>query len=798
MKARIFLFLFIVPMILSVQSQNIAYQRPPHEIEELALAKISPAVSFSETNNWMLHLERNRYLSLEELARPELKLAGLRIAPANRFYSKQRGYLSAVFVEVAGKRNIPVTGLPANGRIITYAWYPNTDEVLLFVDEGDGTYLYHASVEQPGVRKISGRKINAVNGIQIVWINETDFIITTVPMGQGNPPQKPPVPVGPKAQENDGRKSATRTYQDLLKDEYDEALFDYYFTSQLVRFTTDGEQEIGNPAIYSNISISPDRNYLLNRVICKPYSYILPIYNFPTDTYITDLKGSKVKSLASIPLYIPLIGYDTTSPYPRGFAWRPDKPATVYWTEAQDEGNPKENKVEFMDVVYQLQAPFTDQKEEVLKTSLRFQGITWGNDRLAIYSEGSSATRRTRTYTFSPGIKNNTPELLFDLSRDDNYNNPGYPLTVKNEYNRRVLYTVNNKELLMISQGASPEGNMPYISRFNIAKKQNKILWRCKAPYYEQIYRVTNPERLQMITIKQSVEEPSNYYFRDLKRNKVTALTQFENPYPQMKGVTKEKIRYKRADGVDLTATVYLPAGYDKDKDGPLPVLMWAYPIEYKSSADASQVRGSKYTFTSIGYGSPVFWVARGYCVMDNVEMPIVGEKDTEPNDTFIEQLVMNAEAAVKVVSDMGVGDPERVAVGGHSYGAFMTANLLSHTKLFKAGLARSGAYNRTLTPFGFQAERRTYWQAPDVYNQMSPFMFADKLNGALLLVHGEDDNNSGTFPIQSERYYDALKGHGATVRYVTLPLESHGYAAEENILHLLYETNAWLEKYMK
>jgi dipeptidyl aminopeptidase/acylaminoacyl peptidase len=265
-----------------------------------------------------------------------------------------------------------------------------------------------------------------------------------------------------------------------------------------------------------------------------------------------------------------------------------------------------------------------------------------------------------------------------------------------------------------------------------------------------------------------------------------------------MKGVSKEQIRYKREDGVDLTATVYLPAGYSKEKDGRLPVIMWAYPREYKSASDAAQVRGSKYTFTSISYGSPIFWVKKGYCVMDNVEMPIVGGNGVEPNDNFTEQLVMNAEAAAKVIHEMGVGDTSRLAVGGHSYGAFMTANLLVHTNLFKAGIARSGAYNRTLTPFGFQAETRTYWQAPEVYNAMSPFMYADKLNGALLLIHGELDNNSGTFPIQSERFFQALKGHGATVRYVVLPLESHGYSAKENILHMLYETDSWLEKYVK
>lgn len=793
------LFLALFVCAVNIHAQEVSYQRPPQEIEELVLAEYSPGVSISETNNWMIELQRNPFLTVKEMAQPELRLAGGRFDPNSYSSSKQRGYRSAIFVKVKGGNRIPVTGLPQGADIASFSWYPDADKILLFIKENDGgIYVYTASVDQPEMRKLSNRKTNSILGYRLGWVNDTDFIIHTVPRNQGNPPVASPVPSGPMVQENAGKKAATRTYQDLLKNKHDEDLFDYYFTSQPVLISANGEKEIGQPAIYTRMSISPDRKYLLTGTIQKPYSYILPMYYFPSVTKITDMDGNEVKTLTETPFYIPLIGYDTTSPYPRGFNWRSDKPATIYWTEALDEGNPRKNKVEFMDAIYQLPAPFTGDKEELLKTRMRSYGISWSNDNFALYSEGSSATRRVKTYIFKPG-KKEEHKLLFDLSTDDRYNNPGNPYMVKNEFNRYVIYTKNNNnEMLMMSEGASPEGNMPYLSSYNIAKKENKILWRCQAPYYERIVRLIDPGKLTMFTSRQSVEEPANYFLRDVKKKRAEQLTSFPNPYPSLTGMKKEKIRYKRADGLDLTATVYLPAGYDKEKDGKLPVLMWAYPIEYRSASDASQVRGSKYTFTGIGYGSPVFWVTRGYCVMDNVEMPIVGEKGVEPNDTFVEQLVMNAEAAVKVISDMGVGDPDRVAVGGHSYGAFMTANLLTHTKLFKAGIARSGAYNRTLTPFGFQAERRTYWEAPEVYNIMSPFMHADKINGAVLLIHGEIDNNSGTFPIQSERYYDALKGHGATVRYVVLPLESHGYAAKENILHMLYETDAWLEKHVK
>ncbi|MCC8173168.1 MAG: prolyl oligopeptidase family serine peptidase [Odoribacter sp.] len=667
------------------------------------------------------------------------------------------------------------------------------------MEEENNISLYSLLPSELKAEKIPNVRLNTTNGKRILWLNDDEFLTLTVPNGIGEAPQINVLPKGPIVQESTGQKAPARTYQDLLKNPQDEKLFDYYFTSQLVKINNNSITKIGSPAIYSGLSLSPDGTLLFISTIEKPYSYQVPMYYFPRTNKIIDLTGKDVLVLGKTPeLNLPM-GYDIVSPYPRSYSWRPDKPATLYWVEAQDEGNPNQNKVEHMDYVYKWNYPFKGSPRLLAKTEKRFGGIDWKDDNFALLREYTRATRRTKTWQIKPSsLEEKT--LLFDLSTDDRYNDPGSPLTVRNQYDRHVLYTdKNNNTLLMLASGASPEGDKPYISSFNLKNKKADILWQSQEPYYETIVKVTDPDRLQLITSRQSVTEPRNLYLTDLKRKKNTKLTDFTNPYPSMEGVTKEKIHYKWADGINLTATVYLPAGYDKEKDGRLPVLMWAYPREYRSQTDASQVRGSQHTFTTLSYGSPVLWVNRGYCIMDNVEMPIVSaEEGKEPNDNFVEQLVMNAEAAAKVIYDMGVGDTTRLAVGGHSYGAFMTANLLTHTNLFKAGLARSGAYNRTLTPFGFQAETRTYWEAPEVYNTMSPFMYADKLNGALLLIHGEMDNNTGTFPMQSERYFQALKGHGAITKYVILPYESHGYSARENVLHMLYECDEWLEKYVK
>jgi dipeptidyl aminopeptidase/acylaminoacyl peptidase len=396
----------------------------------------------------------------------------------------------------------------------------------------------------------------------------------------------------------------------------------------------------------------------------------------------------------------------------------------------------------------------------------------------------------------------NAVTVLFERNQTDAYNSPGTPVTTKNKYGRDVILTTDGgtKILMNNTTGSSPKGDLPFLAKFDIASKKNDIIWRCQEGYFEYVTDVLDANKLVLLTRKESQKEVPNYYIKNLVLKIADVpLTQFKNPYPQLEGVTKQKIQYKRADGVDLTGDLYLPKGYNKEKDGPLPVFIWAYPREFNSAADAAQVRGSQNKFTLISSGGPLFFVTQGYAILDNAEMPIVAASaDKKPNDNFVQQLQLNAEAAINKLAEMGVGDKNRMAVGGHSYGAFMTANLLAHTNLFKAGLARSGAYNRTLTPFGFQNEERTYWQAPQLYYEMSPFSYADKIKTPILLIHGDSDDNQGTFPINSERLFNAIKGHGGVVRYVSLPFEAHGYRGKENLLHMLWEMNGWLDKYVK
>ena len=790
-----------------VAQDAITYQTPDTVLSQVFFAPSSPTIVPDRGYNVMLRLDRDGFLSVADLAQPEYRLGGVRFNPDTYSPSRQTCYSSACFIDIKTLRETPVQGLPEGARIWTAVWYPDDSRMLFYVKEADGIYLYAASVADGMLRRVTDRRVNAVAGDYVVdWIDDDTFIFPAVPESNVSEPQYSGVPTGPVVQQNLGKSSPARTYQDLLRNPHDEALFEYYFTSQLCIVGPDGTREVGKPAIYAFTLLSPDRHYLLTSVIHRPFSYTMPYSSFPKRYDVCDLQGNVVRAMADNPEVVTAMGYDTTSPYPRRFGWRSDRPATLTWFEALDGGNPKGKTLDNLDAVYQMPAPFTGRKELVIQTPMRLRDIEWCDSTFAMLEMGSRATRTNVMSVFHPGQQTSLREV-YRWSQQDLYADPGQPVTIENENRWHVPYTnAAHTELLMCASGACADGEYPLIYRYNLQTQQKTILWQCQAPYYETVFstRVVG-KKLRYITTRQSLTEPENYYLNDVSiaATKPSAargrrLTSDGDPYPSMQGVHKEQIRYKRADGIDLTATVYLPAGYDKERDGRLPVLMWAYPREYRSTQEASQVRGSKYRFTHIRTSSIVPWVLRGYCIMDAVEMPIVGDKETEPNDNYIDQLVMDAEAAAKVIYDMGVGDTTRMGVGGHSYGAFMTANLLAHTTLFRAGVARSGAYNRSLTPFGFQSETRTYWEAPEVYHSMSPFDYADQLHGALLLVHGELDNNTGTYPIQSERFYQALKGHKATTRYVVLPLESHGYSARENVAHLIWEQDRWFEHYVK
>ncbi|GAB2539098.1 prolyl oligopeptidase family serine peptidase [Rufibacter soli] len=780
---------------------NVPYQRPAESIAKLIEAPATPSVSFDAKGEWMLLMERPGYPSIEEVAAPEARIGGLRINPAVNGSSRGSSFTNLTLKKLDGGQELKIQGLPQNAKITDVTWSPDEKQVAFLNTVENGIELWVLNVQDRAARKLTTATVNDAYGNAFTWAPDSkSLLVKLVNATRGLAPKTNTTPVGPVIQENLGRTAPSRTYQDLLRNRQDEALFDYILTGQLVQVSLDGatQTNVGGSGIYRSFGYSPDGQYLLVSATHRPYSYLVPANLFPYTVQVWDRQGKLVKQIADIPLgeNIPT-GFNAVATGPRNVAWRPEQAATLYWVEAQDGGDDKK-EVPIRDMVYTQAAPFTAKPIALVGTKLRYSGITWGANDLALVAERWWKTRQERRLLVKPSQPGAAPVVLVERSYEDLYTDPGTPVMTKNQYGRQVLMTdKTGQNLYMISPGGSPQGNRPYLSKFNLGTKKTDILWRSEAPYYERPIDVLDPQKGIFITLRESENDPPNYFKRTVGSKKLTAVTKFPHPAPDLIGVDKQLLTYKRNDGVTLTATLYTPKGYKKEQ-GRLPMLMWAYPREFKDAATAGQVKTSPYEFTRINYGSPLFWVTRGYAVLDRTDIPIVGEGAAEPNDTYVEQLVASAKAAIDEVAKMGIADPNRVAVGGHSYGAFMTANLLAHSNLFAAGIARSGAYNRTLTPFGFQAEERTFWEAPEVYAKMSPFNYANKIKTPILLIHGEADNNSGTFPIQSERFYNALKGHGATTRYVVLPAESHGYGAKESVMHMLWEMDQWLEKYVK
>jgi dipeptidyl aminopeptidase/acylaminoacyl peptidase len=799
MKQYLYLILCVCSLQLSAQD-NLTYQQPPAEIMELVDVQMAPWVYMDHQQTYMVMLSRNMYKSIEELSQEELRLAGLRIDPKVNIGSRVTYFNNIQIKQVKSGNTKVITGLPAKPRLANFRWSPDQTKMAFTNTTEKGVELWVMDVAKGASSRLTEPNLNSNLGRPFQWNKDGQSLLVKIISSKRQPliDTKNVVPSGPTISVNDGKKAQNRTYQDLLKNSNDEFNFEQLAMSEIYKVTLLGESKLWMESdMYNGIELSPNGEYVMITRIDKPFSYLVTYRRFPFTQTIYDNNAQLVQEVLKVPLIEDLPqGFMACRTGRRNISWRNDKPASLYYVEALDGGDP-EKEVEYRDEVFVLDAPFSGAPKSLIKTQNRFYTIDWSTDNFAIAHDYWWNTRNTKSYMFNPSDASKTPKVLYDRNYQDRYSDPGEFVTERNVWGKEIM-VLEGKNVFLLGDGFTKDGQFPFLDQMNIDTKKTMRLYTSKIEgKLEELRNYTSQNKQLLVRIESPSEYP-NYYFRDVKKGKLTQLTDFENPFKSIESVHKEVITYKRDDGLELSGTLYLLVGYDMAKKEKMPMILWAYPTEYKDKASAGQNTSNPNAFTYPYYGSPIYWVTRGYVVLDDASFPIVGEGEEEPNDSFRKQLVANAKAAIDAVDALGYIDRKKVAVGGHSYGAFMVANLLTHSDLFAAGIARSGAYNRTLTPFGFQSEERNYWEAPEVYYKMSPFMHADKMKHPLLLIHGVADNNSGTYPMQSERYFNALKGLGATVRLVMLPKESHGYRAKESILHVLWEQDQWLEKYLK
>jgi len=785
------------------QPTSFHYQKPPKVIADVLESPAPPTTIVSPTHDRVLVIDSLRHPPVSDLAQPMLRIGGLRINPATNGRHHPAHHVGLRLVDIASGKQTKIE-TPSNAWLSVPEWAPDGKHVVFTNTTQNATELWIADAATGAAHRFPNLKINSTYGTPVQWsTGSRSLLVQLVPALRGNAPKAIAVPTGPNLQESSGKPGPVRTFEDLLQSPHDEGLFDYYVTSQLATVDTQTGKvtNIGTPAIFDTVEPSPDAEHILVARVVRPYSYLLPVFGFAKEVEVWSKTGTLEHKIASLPTeeQVPIEGVLTG---PRDWTWVATKPATLLWAEALDDGNPKK-KAAFRDRVFILAAPFHGEPVELVKLQYRYQGGGFRSRPIVFGETGDWAfvhdydrdRRWIRTFEIHLDQPGQQAKLVWERSIRDRYGDPGNPVLRMLPNGQRVILQHDNY-IFLEGDGASPKGDFPFLDRFDLTSQQSARLFRAADKTYENFVAMLSDDGSRFITRFETPDDPPNLYIRSQQNSdQKIAMTHFPDPAPGLRGIRKQLVTYKRDDGVQLSFELYLPASYKEGER--LPTIVWAYPLEYSDAATASQVSGSQYRFVTIGGISELFLVTQGYAVLDNATMPVVGDPETM-NDTYVQQIVASAKAAIQKATEMGVTDPKRVGVGGHSYGAFMTANLLAHSDLFRAGVARSGAYNRTLTPFGFQSERRTFWEAPEMYMKVSPFAFADKIRNPILLIHGQADDNPGTFPIQSERMYQALKGNGATVRYVTLPYEAHGYVGLESVEHVQWEMLNWFDKYVK
>lgn len=755
------------------------------------------------------------YPSMARVAEPYLKLAGVRLEPrTRRRHDTAGGYginacvrtLTLVRGDTGAETSL---SLPPGGCAEAPLWAPDGRRFVFKSAGTDAVELWMGDVTTGQMRIVHGVRLNPMLGDTLQWIGGSgSLLVKLVPDGAGPPPPTPLVPPGPSIQETNGEKGESSTYEarDTLSSKHDEALFDYYGASQLAVVDLDGGTvaKIGAPAIYASVDSAPDGQHILVSTLKKPYSYVTTSDRFAHDVDVWDRTGKVVTHLASLPVAdrVPVHGVPVG---PRSHDWRQNEPATVMWAEALDGGDWKAT-VPARDKIMMLRAPFTGAPTEITRTEQRYAGFTWGErPSLALLHERDENRHWRRTFTIDVDDRAQKPRVLWDLSSDERYADPGWPVMRELPSGAWVMRQENDT-IFLSGVGSSPDGDRPFLDRLDLRARSTQRLFRSPKTEYESFLAFAGEgQQRAFYTWHQSPVDPPNAFVRTLGApvpgtpgepsvaSTTRAVTHVPDPQPAARAIKKRLVTYKRKDGTALSFTLYTPPDWSPGKR--VPAILYAYPLDYADPSKAAQLSGSERKFTLLR--NYRLLLLAGYAIIDNAAFPIVGDPK-KAYDTYLEQLVDDARAAVDKAVELGVVDRDRIGVTGHSHGALMTANLLAHSDLFRAGVATSGSYNKTLTPFGFQNERRSVWEAQSVYLKASTFFYADKLKLPILIMHGDDDANPGTTPLQARKLYEAVRGNGGTARLVMLPHEPHWYASMESNEQLVYELARWFDKYVK
>ena len=786
------------------------YEPAPAAIQQILAAPAPFRMHVSPDGKQLLLARPLSYPPIADLAEPMLALAGVRINPKNNGPHQPFYYVELKLKALPDGKERPVA-IPAGARLRSPSWNATGTRVAFLNVTATMVQLWVLDIKTARLRRVPGLALNPMLGSTLAWMpDQQTLLVKAVARQRPAPPADPRTPRGPEVYQSTKSTTASSTYEnrDLLETPHDADLFEYYATSELafVNAASLKVKRFAAAAVYADVDPAPDGKHILVERVERPYSYLRPYWRFPAVVEIRDRSGRSLERVAELPLaeQVPIHGTRTG---PRAFSWRSTAPATLLWAEALDGGDTYK-KVPHHDRI--MLKPVGKPAVELMRTQQRYAGIEWIDaGGLALLWDVDEDTHLITTRLVDVDDKRAAPRLVWSRNYNDKYKDPGNPIYRRNASGKYVVQ-VHEGAIFLRGRGATANGNRPFVDRFDLKTLKSERLFRSDLRSLEY-YAGGGFDAAtgSFLTLRESPTQPPNLHVRTIGARvggTVTAgdarfasaarvLTKFTDPTPQLRHISKQLVKYKRADGIPLSFTLYLPPGYKAGTR--LPTVVWAYPLDYTDDKVAGQVDAYPQEFVTIRGASPVFLALQGYAVLDDVAMPVVGPSKTA-YDTFIPQIKANAKAAIDKAVELGVTDRNRVGVMGHSHGGLMTANLLAWSNLFRAGVARSGAYNHTLRPFGFQNERRTLYQAKSTYLKLSPLVNAQCIKEPLLIIHGAIDQNPGTVTQQSRKLFEALRGLGATSRLVILPFEGHGYRARESVEHVLHETVEWFDKYVK
>ncbi|MCL1827454.1 MAG: prolyl oligopeptidase family serine peptidase [Candidatus Cloacimonetes bacterium] len=772
------------------------WQQPSHTLTDILNRPNAPNISIMSKQNKLLSRRVEHFTPLEWLALEVARYGEIEIYAESR--SKPRAsYFSEISIADISDFDTSISyqrlNLPPNSAFGGEMYSHNQEAFLMFEYRSDKMVLWHVDTATLETKILMEGGLTQTMGNEAIWLPDNESVlINLIPDDIEKPEKASPVPTAPVVQETTGNTSNIRTFPNLLRNQEEEKLFEYYASSQLAILNTKtGQvQKISKSGVIQSRSLSPDGRFVLIREIVPPYSYSLPYFYFPAKSYVYEIATAKVFELANHPTRDLKVGWVPTGK--RSIQWHPFEQSTLVYATALDGGNP-DKKVTYRDELRALSFPFRGEGKSFCKTENRFTGIYFIDKDSYIYYDRVWENEDEYTYIVN---KKGKKHLLHKEGRGQVYDLLGSAVSYPMPNGQDALLVID-ESIYFIGDGLTETGRKPFIDKLSLDAFEKERLIELDDPdFYINIQNFYGKDTSKAVISKQNKYTPPNTSIIDIAtKNTLLQLTENKDMVPEITNLQRRVIRYEREDGVQLSGVLYLPQNYDGTKR--LPLLMSAYPREFADSSIASQSRHTENRYVRPFGSQNIYMCLDDIAVLENASFPVIGTLE-DVNKTYLEQTISNAKAAIDYLDSQGIIDPDKVVIQGYSYGAFMVLNLLAHCDLFAGGIAQNGAYNRTLTPFGFQSERRTLWEAREDYLRLSPFLFVNQIEKPLLLIHSMADQNTGTFPLQSRRLFEAMLGNGKVCRFVQLPLEGHHYRAKESHLQVLSEFEAFFTKYIK